>query len=103
MTQQRILLRTQELTLNNMTLLSYGIRNKNQLILRAPPMLKNTIGLIKRDETFPIDSALHELIFGTQEGFNIGLIPKLTIEGTSGSYLLRNQNRKPIVKDEHHI
>ena len=96
--QQRILTRTQELSRNNMTLLSYGIRNKTQLILRAPPMLKNTIGLIKQDDTLPSDSALQELIHGIQEGFNIGLVPKLTIEGTSGTYLLRNSNRKTIVK-----
>lgn len=61
-------------------------------------MLKNTIGLIKQDDTLPSDSALQELIHGIQEGFNIGLVPKLTIEGTSGTYLLRNPNRKTIVK-----
>lgn len=96
--QQRIFMRTQELTRNNMSLLSYGIHNKNRLILRAPPLLKNTIGLIKQDETFPSDDAIRQLIFGIQEGFNIGLVPKPTIEGTSGSYFLRNPNRKPIVK-----
>jgi len=32
-----------------------------------------------------------------RSGFNLGLIPKLTLEGTSGSYLLFNENKKAIV------
>lgn len=96
--QQRLFVRTQELTLNNSCLVSYGINKKCIISLRPPPNLKNTIGHIKRYEALPKSLTLKRLVFSVQEGFNLGLIPKMTLEGTSGAYFLRNTFRKNIVK-----
>lgn len=97
MKDQRLFLRTQELTQNNTTLLSYGIRKKSTIVLRPPPTLKNKFGLIQEYENLPKNPITKQIIFQIQEGFNVGLVPKLALEGTSGVYFIRNANRKNIV------
>ena len=96
--KQRLFLRTQELTKNNSTLLSYGITKSCHISLRPPPSLGNTIGLIRVYESLPKSETVRKLVSDIQEGFNIGLIPKTTLEGTSGVYFLRNAVRKSTVK-----
>jgi len=94
MNQQRLFVQTQELTKNNSLLLSYASRNKCVIHIRPPPVLENNLGVIKRYESLPISNDVIHLVQEVQKGFNIGLIPKLTLNGTSGSYTLQNRNRK---------
>ena len=51
-------------------------------------------GVIRRYEIFPKSKQIADMISSVQKGFDIGLIPKLTFNGTSGTYLLQNKNRK---------
>lgn len=67
------------------------------IAISPPPNLKNNMGMIQGYETLPKDSGIDQLIFQVQEGFGIGLIPKPTLDGTSGVYFLRNAKRKNIV------
>ena len=77
---------------------SFGGRKKIKLILRPTPTLENTLGLVKNLETLPSGENIENLLFSVQEGFNLGLIPELTFNGTSGAYFLRNKFRKNIVR-----
>eukprot|EP00331_Platyophrya_macrostoma_P032801 CAMPEP_0176437752 /NCGR_PEP_ID=MMETSP0127-20121128/18831_1 /TAXON_ID=938130 /ORGANISM="Platyophrya macrostoma, Strain WH" /LENGTH=594 /DNA_ID=CAMNT_0017821483 /DNA_START=213 /DNA_END=1996 /DNA_ORIENTATION=- len=95
-TLQRLFLRTQELSQHNVTLLSYGIRKKSTISLRPPLNLKNKSGLIQAYENIPKKPVIKQIVFQSQEGFNLGLFPKPTLEGTSGVYFIRNSNRKNI-------
>ena len=72
-------------------MLSFGGKKKIKIILRPTPTLENTLGLVKKYETLPKEDAIDSLLFSVQEGFNLGLIPKLTFDGTSGSYFLTQQ------------
>ena len=54
-------------------------------------------GVIRRYEIFPKSKPIVDMIASVQKGFDIGLIPKLTLNGTSGTYLLQNKNRKTTV------
>jgi len=78
-------------------MISFGRKKKIKIILRPTPNLENTLGLIKIYETLPKEESLEALLFSAQEGFNLGLIPKLTFNGTSGSYFLQNKYRKNVV------
>jgi len=93
---QRLFFKAQELTQNNFSMISFGGQKKIKIILRPTPNLENSLGLVKRYETLPKTPVIDELLFWTQEGFNLGLIPKLTFEGTSGTYFLHNKFRKKI-------
>jgi len=78
-------------------MIHFGGKKKIKIILRPTPTLENTLGIIKKYEILPKSKTLENLLFGIQEGFNLGLIPKLTFDGTSGTYFLRNKYRKNIV------
>jgi len=84
-----------------LSLSSFGGRKKIKLILRPTPSLENALGLVKNLETLPTSENTEALLFSVQEGFNLGLIPALTFNGTSGAYFLRNKYRKNIVRSIH--
>ena len=94
---QRLFYKAQELAQNNLSLHSLGGHKKIKIILRPTPKLENNFGIIEKYETLPKMSVIDELLSTVQEGFNQKLIPKLTFEGTSGSYFLQNKFRKNIV------
>jgi len=79
-------------------MISFGGQKKIKIILRPTPNLENSLGLVKRYETLAKTPVIDDLLFLAQEGFNLGLIPKLTFEGTSGTYFLQNKYRKKIVR-----
>jgi hypothetical protein len=72
-------------------------KKKIKLILRPTAVLENNVGTVKKYEHLPESQTLETILFSVQEGFNLGLIPKLTFDGTSGTYMLRNRFRKNIV------
>ena len=78
-------------------MISFGRKKKVKIILRPTPNLENTLGLVKKYETLPREDSIESVLFSVQEGFNLGLIPKLTFDGTSGSYFLQNKYRKNVV------
>lgn len=94
--QQRLFFQTQELNQNNFSMHSFGGKKRIKIILRPTPTLENTLGLVKKYETLPTQENLESMLFSVQEGFNLGLIPKLTFDGTSGSYFLQNKYRKNV-------
>ncbi len=55
------------------------------------------LGFAKKYETLPKSEEIEGMLFSVQEGFNLGLIPELSFNGTSGAYLLKNRYRKVIV------
>lgn len=81
-------------------MISFGGKKRIKIILRTTPSLENTLGLVKKYETLPKEDSLDSLLFSVQEGFNLGLIPKLTFDGTSGSYFLQNKFRKNVVRSD---
>jgi hypothetical protein len=93
-TQQRLFVNTQELTKNNSVLVTYATRGKCVIHLRPPVTLENQLAVIRRYESLPKSAEVENLINSVRKGFNVGLIPKLTLNGTSGSYTLQNRNRK---------
>jgi len=94
--KQRLFFQAQELSHNNFSMISFGGKKRIKIILRTTPSLENTLGLVKKYETLPKEDSLDSLLFSVQEGFNLGLIPKLTFDGTSGSYFLQNKFRKNV-------
>ena len=44
-----------------------------------------------------LDNELKKTIIDANQGFSLGLKPRLTMNGTSGSYFLKNCYRKNIV------
>lgn len=97
--QQRLFFQTQELNQNNFSMHSFGGKKRIKIILRPTPTLENTLGLVKKYETLTTEDSLETMLFSVQEGFNLGLIPKLTFDGTSGSYFLQNKYRRNVVKN----
>lgn len=93
---QRLFYKAQELAQNNLSLHSFGAHKKIKIILRLPPKLENNFGLVQKYESLPKTPVIEELLSTVQEGFNQKLIPKLTFEGTSGTYFLQNKFRKNI-------
>ncbi|CAD8117865.1 unnamed protein product [Paramecium sonneborni] len=96
----RVLYKNQELTLNNQDLEDYGIKNHVSLKLMAR----------KQGQQMYFINSLHNILEesrSTQEQFQnarwavegafmIGITPKLTDFGTQGTYILENQNHKPV-------
>ena len=66
-------------------------------MLRPPPKFEFN-GFIQSFDIFekPID-LIEDTIKEALKGFSIGLIPKLSDEGTSGTYFLQSIQRKNIV------
>jgi len=93
---QRLFYKAQELAQNNLSLHSLGFHKKIKIILREKPKLEGKFGIVERYETLPKMPVIDELLSTVQEGFAQKLIPKLTFEGTSGSYFLQNKFRKNI-------
>jgi len=95
--KQRLYYKTQELTQSNFsTLLPFGGSKKIKIILRTTLEFDKLYASVKKYETLPKTETLRHLLFAVQEGFNLGLIPKLNSDGTSGSYFLKNKFRKVI-------
>jgi len=78
-------------------LLPFGGSKKIKIILRPTHEFEKLYASIQKYETLPKTENIRHLLFAVQEGFNLGLIPKLTSDGTSGSYFLKNKFRKIIV------
>jgi len=93
---QRLFFQAQELNHNNFSMISFGGKKRIKIILRPTPSLENTLGLVKKYETLPKEDGLEAMLFSVQEGFSLGLIPKLTFDGTSGSYFVQNKFRKNV-------
>jgi len=94
--KQRLFVNTQELTKNNEPIATYATHKKCVIHLRPPVTLENNVALIRCYDSLPKKSELTGLTSQIQMGFNLRLNPKLTLNGTSGTYTLQAKNRKTI-------
>lgn len=78
--------------------LAFISASRSTLVLRPPPQHEYD-GFIQSFEIFESpNSFIEDSIKEALKGFSLGLIPKLSDEGTSGTYFLQSIQRKTTVK-----
>eukprot|EP01016_Furgasonia_blochmanni_P038025 TRINITY_DN4550_c0_g1_i10.p1 TRINITY_DN4550_c0_g1~~TRINITY_DN4550_c0_g1_i10.p1 ORF type:complete len:749 (+),score=202.58 TRINITY_DN4550_c0_g1_i10:68-2248(+) len=93
--KQRLYCGNVELKKNNSSLNSYGINKHSQLYLHTDSeLLNDDVKYIKPYEHLTISQELNHTLHEIRQGIAVDLLPKLTLEGTSGTYFLRNGERK---------
>ncbi|CAD8095628.1 unnamed protein product [Paramecium primaurelia] len=96
----RVLYKNQELTLNNEDLEDYGIKNHVSLKLMARKQGQQTYFINSLynilEETRSTKEQFQNAKWAVEGAFMKGITPKLTDFGTQGTYILENQNHKPV-------
>lgn len=89
---------------NKRMLYDYGV-GEGSIILLVLSYLDRTLhmpnsssaaGAIKIEGAFPLYSALRAIVTSASEGLMSGLAPRLTLDGTGGTYLLKNPSKKHV-------
>ncbi|CAD8206792.1 unnamed protein product [Paramecium pentaurelia] len=96
----RVLYKNQELSLNNQDLEDYGIKNHVSLKLMARKQGQQTYFINSLhnilEETRSTQEKFQNAKWAVEGAFMKGITPKLTDFGTQGTYILENQNHKPV-------
>lgn len=82
---------------NQKTLDSYNLLQRNNVVaLRLRPDLDQLNSYIEVYGSVKCNSKSRKIIDLVRQGFNSGLIPKLTDDGTSGTYEMRNIQKEKV-------
>ena len=86
-----------ELDLDNKTLLGYDIKANDTICVKLIPQFENSLGIIHQYTIFAHHSPLIlSMIESIKTGFLKGMKPKLSENGTSGSYFLESNTGKTV-------
>ena len=87
--KMRLFYKNLELTKNGRRLLDYNVKHRDTLVVRMTPQLEDSLGVVNPYRILePMPEEIREMLEQVKSGFLKGIRPRLTENGTSGTYLL---------------
>lgn len=89
--KMRLFYKNIELAKNGRRLLDYNIKHKDYFVVKMTPDLIDSLGVVNPYRIFEeMPKDIVEILEAVNEGFRKGYRPRLTENGTSGTYFLEN-------------